>query len=331
MNPMPSNDGTLELIERGARRWATEHSSLVQTSPSGFTDALFDALRDQGWLPASAQELSEWSPSMLARVGRGLGGDAAAAFLPVLTHVVAGELLRQSTLFERAGLLATSPFWDFLREECPLTVECSHGRNSLRGKLSMVVHSDSAALLVVAARDREGNPAIAAVRVGADNVTLHEPHATLGLRGPIVRTVDFNSVTVDDLVCGDTAREIMESAALSLRWGAVGLLAGIVAKASAAAAEYAELRFQGGRRIAEHSAVGRLLQVAHGAARQFDGWLGGLDAQLINEAPLAEARAAALRATEAALQVFGGSGYICPSIAERCWRDARQAATLCSS
>lgn len=333
------SDGTLEVIERTAQRWASTRLAAFlpvdARAGSEFPDALLDELRQQGWLPASAEEMDAWSPRTMACLGQGLGHDAGAAFLSILTHVAAAHLLPGSVFptSESTPLLATSPFWDFSQVKSPVAVLTENGKMVLKGKLPMVVDAKAASLFVVPASNPKGDPVIAVVEPTKTGVVRREPRPTLGLRGPLVRTVEFDSVCIDDRALqGEAARKALANASQVLAWGTVGLLSGIAGTATQAATEYAKLRHQGGKPIAEHDAVARLLHAAQCAKRQLEIWLrchGEREALLTTL--LGEARRAALTATDAALQVFGGIGYTCPSVAERCWRDARQAAALCST
>jgi len=334
-----SSDGTLQAIEHTARRWAVTRFTAYRTAEAQtaleFPEPLFDELREQGWLPGSAQELGVWSPRMVAHLGEALGRDAGAAFLPILTHVVAAHLLPASqfpVLASRAAFLATSPFWDFSRVRSPVVMLSKGGRWVLEGRLPMVVVPKATSLMVVPASSPEGVPLIATAEPTSVGIVRGELRSTLGLRGAPVRSVEFRSVPVDACVAeGQVAKTALANASQVLVWGTVGLLSGIVGKASDAATDYANLRFQGGRRIVEHAAVAKLLDVVHRTKRQLELWLRHIDGCGSAVGPVDEAGVAARSATDAALQVFGGVGYICPSVAERCWRDARQAAALASA
>lgn len=333
-----SDEGTLDMIENAAQRWGMTRFDALWPSKSqvegAFDGMLYDELRDQGWLPASAEELQDWSARTVARLGRSLGHEAASAFLPVLAHVMAAFLL-PANQFPRGGrlapLFAMSPFWDFSFVRSPLSLHTSDGRKRLTGKLPMVIDANETSLIVVPASSREGEPAIVAVAPDTAGVIRHEPRPTLGLRGPCVRTIEFASVAVEECFAqGEETRRALAKASRILAFGSSGLLIGITRKATKEAAAYARLRVQGGKPIAEHGAVAKLLGVADSAARQLELWMSQLDDIDGSIVALDDARAAALTATDAAMQVFGGIGYICPGVPERCWRDARQAAALAS-
>ena len=332
------SDGTLQAIEQTARRWAATRFAAFQTGEARaaleFPESLFDELREHGWLPGSVEELSVWSPSVVAHLGQALGRDAGASFLPILTHVVAAHLLPASqltALASRTRLLATTPFWDFSRVRSPVAVLSKGGRLVLEGRLPMVVDGKGTSLMVVPASSPEGVPLIATAVPTSAGIVRGELRVTLGLRGAAVRSVEFHSVAVDCIAEEQESKTALANASQVLVWGTVGLLSGIVGKATEEAADYAKLRHQGGRRIVEHAAVAKLLDGADCAKRQLELWLSHIDGRASSSVPVEEARAAARGATDATLQVFGGIGYICPGIAECCWRDARQAAALASA
>ena len=104
--------------------------------------------------------------------------------------------------------------------------------------------------------------------------------------------------------------------------GLAAIAAGIARRAWALASAYAADRRQGGVPIAEHGAV-RALLAEIALAR--DAGAPALDAGASEAAALARklrAADAALAAATAAVQVFGGSGYMCETGAERLMRDA---------
>ena len=134
------------------------------------------------------------------------------------------------------------------------------------------------------------------------------------------------------LCYGEQARTTLEVANHWLGWGVGGSLTGIVTKALDQASDYVRVRWQGGRRIGAHAPVAALIRTAAASKQQLLLHLNELcESVALPPAPLDSARSLALVATDAALQAFGGLGYMCPGEAERCWRDARKAAALCSA
>jgi alkylation response protein AidB-like acyl-CoA dehydrogenase len=199
------------------------------------------------------------------------------------------------------------------------------------------VNGHAASFLVVPAQLPGGIPVICGVQLNQAGVIQSKSIPQLGLRGAAARNILFSSVVVTEgsFYCqGALATSTLQNAFGMLGWGVIGMLSGLIAKALAEAKDYAGLRMQGGRRIIDHRPVAELLSVACSAEDLLKSWVNQLgelgDSDTPPQPPLKEAGRTAIRATEATLQVFGGNGYICPGIAERCWRDARQAAALCS-
>ena len=327
-----------------ARRWARERFAPVQADLEQqwcpqLPQATIVEMAEQGWLPAHNDELSDWTLQTMARLGQALGEDAAAAFVSVLTHVVATHLSADMQLDEipselTSRMLATSPYWEFSKVTPSVQVEFTDNVARLSGSMRLVVNCDVATTLVVCARAPEGEPIICCVNSRTAGVNIGEPIPLLGLRGALARNVELTAVVVADkshLCRGEVAQKALESASNMLGWGVIGLLAGLVAKACEQARDYAGLRRQGGRRIIEHPPVAKLLEIVESSQDQLVLWLEQLDtSDTTPAAPLQLARKIARAATDAAMQTFGGVGYVCPGVAERCWRDARQAATLCS-
>ena len=290
-------------------------------------------------MPTPADGLDDWPALTLARLGEALGAEAAAAFAVVLTHVLALHLSTDLSLNQsqnRSGplLLATSPYWDFSSVAAPVRAERSGGEWFMKGHLPWVVNASRADFIVVPALTPDGNRVIGSISPAQPGVTVGKSLALLGLRGATAQNVELASVSVTEVAfsSGDkAARDSLERAYRVLGWGVVGLLSGIVTKSCEQASEYASLRIQGGRRIIDHSPVSKLVESIVFAKSQLSLWLDQLESAGDSSVPpLGQAGRIAKSATDAALQVFGGIGYICPGVAERTWRDARQAATLCS-
>ncbi len=336
---------SLELLQRTARRWARERFAPVQAElerqwcPELPDSVLYD-IGEQGWLPGSSEALGDWSPSMIATLGQALGAEAAAAFLTVLTHGLAAHLSAGSPLAEcrpesGSAVLAASPYWDFSNVPPCVKVEFAGGTASLGGSHPLVVNARRASRIIVPALSPDGELAICSVDPQTPGVGISAPIPVLGVRGASCRNIAFDAVALspENIVCrGGDARSSIEFANRWLGWGVVGMLTGIVAKACEQAGDYVELRMQGGRRIIEHPPVAKLIDTAVSARDELSLWLGQCcAADDPPPAPLRQACKRALTATDAAMQSFGGLGYMCPGTVERCWRDARQAATLGST
>ena len=296
-------------------------------------------LAELGYLPSPLGGLDDWTPLTIARLGEAMGADAPAAFAVIVTHVLAlhlsaGLSLNQSHTESNEGLLATSPYWDFSRVASSVRVEHIGGEWIANGHIPLVVNGNRSDFIVVPVVTPEGTPAICGISPAEPGVTIGESIALLGLRGASAQNIEFTSARVaESNFSGESvAAEItIKRAYQVLGWGVIGMLLGIVTKTCEQASEYASLRIQGGRRIIDHPPVSKLIESIVSAKQQLSLWLGQLETNGNSiRPPLEQARRSAKSATDAALQVFGGLGYICPSVAERCWRDARQAAALCS-
>lgn len=111
----------------------------------------------------------------------------------------------------------------------------------------------------------------------------------------------------------------------------LGLLAiqvGALRQALARALDYSALRFQGGDLIHRHAAVQALLGEARGALADAGGFLRAqsLDATAFGELLLARNRLqeSLSAGANAAMQVFGGIGYMRDTGIEKCFRDVNQ-------
>lgn len=341
---LASDSASVELLQRMALRWASERFSPVRAELERercpeLPDAVVRDMHEQGWLPSPREGFGDWSSLTIAKLGQALGKEAPAVFVPILTHVLALFLSANLRLGELdsendSPILATTPYWDFSKVATPARVDYVNGGWLLSGHVPLVVNGSIASIILVPALTLEGNRIICGVRPGQLGVSMSDSIPLLGLRGASVRNVDFASVSVaeDSLLCsGELTQATLEKAYLVLKWGVLGLLSGLVARAWQEAKGYASLRMQGGRRIIDHPPVAKLIEQVSLSQNLLNGWLEQSSADITElPAPLNEVGRSAILATDAALQVFGGSGYICPGVAERCWRDARQAATLCS-
>jgi alkylation response protein AidB-like acyl-CoA dehydrogenase len=338
-----ANDSkSLELMRRMSGRWARERfiavrGELERNWCAELPETLIQEIEAQGWFPEPSQGLGDWSPQTIARLGQALGEEAPAALASILTHGLAAQLTAGESSHILAGstLLATCPYWDFTKVVPDVRIEFARGDARLDGVFPMVINGNSASQIIVTACTPEHELAICSIGREHSGVRISEPVALIGLRGAPARHVELRSVLVsgERVLCrGESARATLEAANRWLGWGVVGLLTGIVTKALDQASDYVHVRWQGGRRIGEHAPVAKLIGTAAAAKQHLLLHLNELcQSAALPPAPLDHARRLALASTDAALQSFGGLGYMCPGEAERCWRDARQAAALCSA
>jgi alkylation response protein AidB-like acyl-CoA dehydrogenase len=341
---MNSHREWLRVIEQTARRWAAERYPRWSTELEGAwapetPTSLILELHSQGWLPTPAEVLGLGSPATVVTLGRALGERAAAAFVLVLTHVMAAKLWRQAGAGPTHDPgeclpIATGPYWDYSQVPALLSAQLTERGWLLTGRAPLVIGASLARYAVLPVQVSDTNRAVCVVDLRQPGVSLGEVVALLGLRGAAAHDVALSSVLIakENLVSeSDGAWAALNETYTLAKLGVLGLLAGLVNQAYVGAAEYAQLRMQGGCRIADHGAVNTLLQAIRSARDNLSYLLDLAQAEpSIATGQLGQARAMALGATDAALQVFGGMGYMCPADPERCWRDTRQAAALCS-
>jgi alkylation response protein AidB-like acyl-CoA dehydrogenase len=109
------------------------------------------------------------------------------------------------------------------------------------------------------------------------------------------------------------------------------MLLGILERLAGEAHAYSTIRRQGGRKIIDHAPVRRMLDAMTETTDLFAHWLQRLESCPDLDYSGVEIRRQALRASDYGLQIFGGGGYVCPSLSERCWRDVRQVVALCGN
>ncbi len=339
---MANDSKSLELMQRMSRRWASERFNAVRGELerewcAELPGTVIQEIEAQGWFPEPSQGLGDWSTQTIAWLGQALGEEAPAAFTSILTHGLAAQLTAGESSHIGLGstLLATCPYWDFSQVIPDVRIEFTRGDARLHGTFPMVINGSSASQIIVPACTPENEPAICSIDREHSGVSVGEPVALIGLRGAPARHVELRSVLVSGervLYRGERARMTLEAANRWLGWGVVGLLTGIVTKALDQASDYVSVRWQGGRRIGEHAPVAKLIGTAAAAKEHLLLYLNELcESSAPPPAPLDHARSLALAATDAALQAFGGLGYMCPGEVERCWRDARQAVAFCSA
>jgi len=328
-------------MRQSAGRWAKERGSrwasqLSASNDSSVLDAVMEDISDQGWLPASLDEWGDCPALTLCHLGRALAQEAPSLFLPILTNWIGLNLLSLRSRpndRERPGPMAASPYIDYSRTAAPVIASLRGQDWVLDGTVYWAINAQARRQLSVVARVPSGATALFGIGLPHTGCTLSEPLALLGLWGLPVRHVKLSSVVVGEgrLVAVDQeARQRLNEGYRAARWGTLGMLSGLSDCLLEQARAYAIVRIQGGRRIIDHPPVCQLIDTAQVVTESFHRWLDQLEQYPNSDCPLAEMRREGLRASDSALQVFGGTGYICPGLPERCWRDVRQAATLCS-
>lgn len=328
-------------MRQSAGRWARERGSrwAAQLSASPDGSVLAAAVEDigaQGWLPSSLDEWGERPAVILCHLGRELAQEAPGLFLPILANWIGLNLISlrsQPGDSEPAGPLATSPYIDYSQTKATVFASRRGKDWVLDGTMHWVINAQARSQLAVVANIPSGATALFRFCLPHTGCTSSEPLALLGLWGVPVRHVKLSSVVVGEgsLVSVDSmAQTRLNESYRTARWGTIGMLSGLSDCLLEQAKAYAVVRIQGGRRIIDHPPVHQLIDTAQCAAETLHRWLDYLEQHPDADCSLVEMRRESLLATDCALQVFGGNGYICPGLPERCWRDVRQAATLCS-
>src|ERR1700690_970616 len=199
---------SIELLQREARRWASSRFAPVraelerQWCPE-MPVVLIRELAEQGYLPVPTGGLDDWTPLMMARLGEAMGAEAPAAFVMIVTHVLALHLAADINLNEsHAGsnlpVLATSPYWDFSKVAAPLRAERQAGGWEIDGHIPLVVNGNRAGFIVVPAHTSQGTRVICGISPTQPGVTMGESVPLLGLRGASAQHIEFTSVAVTE-------------------------------------------------------------------------------------------------------------------------------------
>lgn len=223
-------------------------------------------------------------------------------------------------------LLAPGPLAPGVPELSPLLARAA----ALEGTLPFVIRPHASAPLLAFAEDGEGKTLLVCIRrLEPDWVTVVE---TLGLRGLGLVDVQFDVTSPTDFEVWASAvdRRRVTAQVWSRAIPTFAALAGsVLSQCEALAQSHAEVRWQAGKYIRDLPQVEEKLQLIrrHRAVTQL------IECGVPEDATraiglLATIRENLLEATDAGLQVLGGSGYVVGTGMERLWRDARQLAVL---
>ncbi len=331
-------------MQQVARRWASQHCAAWQSQQELSGDgkmpaSLMGDIFDQGWLPETLDDWGGATALILARLGEALAHNGTATFMLVLTHCLGLHLWGKhpehvASADIREGLIATNPYIDHSRIAPSVSAVQNGSGWILDGQVPWVVNFDHAHRLMVAASEASGQVALFNVSLPQVGCRGRRRLSAFGLCSTTIHHLELASVAVsqdDVIVRGGVALASLREGYRIIRWGALGLVTGLVSGLLDQAKTYSELRMQGGRRIIENAPVRQLIDTAQCAEAYLTQSLTQLESVPQLECPSAEARQRALLASDSAFQVFGGSAYVRPGLPERCWRDVRQAVTLGSS
>jgi alkylation response protein AidB-like acyl-CoA dehydrogenase len=166
-----------------------------------------------------------------------------------------------------------------------------------------------------------------------DGVTIDFFEDKMGIRGTLTSNLKVDTVVPDEAMLGEPGRGL-SLALRTLNVGRVTVAAqaiGIGLAAWRAASRYAMERYTFGQPIIDHQAIGfRLADVATElsaarmmlwqAARAYDQ---GRDIATLGAMAKLYASEVSHRAVDAAVQIYGGAGYVKPNPVERYYRDQR--------
>jgi alkylation response protein AidB-like acyl-CoA dehydrogenase len=243
-------------------------------------------------------------------------GDGGFAMCVLLCNAALASLAP-----EQAAAIPAYERWVLVPVRSETEVRISDG--ALRGHVASALGAHGADRLVLAVA---GGAQPATVDLAADTpgLTLEREEEQMGLRGAPAASITLTGVEYPFGATGSNGDggggSEPASALTLLRAGTASIARGIARRAYEMALDYAHERRQGGVAIIEHDAVSDML--------------GAMAVRLTSPAPAAAGAAQALAAkiaeTEAAVastndavQVFGGTGYMCETGIEKLMRDAK--------
>lgn len=330
----------LRVLEKELRGWVARRAQALsefERHPSelGLRDVLkelaslgYASLSTDGTTPGIDAN-GELAPTVVGELA--LGSPSTATLL--LTHYYAEALMGTEATLPAASPLAGSwlaacPYQSPAEGEPTLALP-SGPAGPLMGTASLVVGASVADRLVLLAEDPASSQVVVVVDTRCSEVS--EPVATLGLRGAVAADVRLERAPGDGFrVLGSTTNGAghVERARFALTKMAGRLVQSLLKEATRLAREHARARVQGGRCIIEHPQVMELLDrlelattLTNAAARNPDETGSTGDAlRLVGRS--------ARRGAEAAMQVFGGSGYMDDAPIGQLYRDILQASAL---
>lgn len=192
----------------------------------------------------------------------------------------------------------------------------------LRGRSPFAVNGPGAAVLVGLC----GGSVYSVSGGGAEGITVKPMEEQMGLRPAGIGTVEL-----EDFACDGTrgTEEVVRGTLSIVRLGSAAISLGLMRCAFFSASEYARGRYQGGDMIINHQKIrlmlaGMLSRYYAASAAMLQA--SGISAGWPDTAPCLgakiEATGKASLATEDAVQVFGGYGYMKEQGMERLMRDA---------
>jgi len=316
------------LLETAVRRFAERelvpHMDELNHYPDRpLPEGFLAGLGELGLLDAEPQTGIE----LLASALRELAYSAAAPAALVFAHALGQHLVTKAGR-NASGLCAypsygepQAPELRYVEDRDALVVD---------GTCQMVAGAPFAQTLVLPAFGA-GSTALLVLEPTTPGLEVGLPLLTLGMRGCPTADVSLSAVRVTADRFVRNAGPLLDGAHALFRGPATAIAAGVLARSTRTATEYARERYQGGRNIIDHQEVRRLLagmladeELCRSAVeRLIDGTAEPAATELF-----LRAKERAARATCDGVQLLGGYGYMEDYGQERCMRDAKQAEYL---
>lgn len=326
----------MSSLRQVSDRWSRERGPLWELrlcrNDAAATSEFLQEVSEQGWLPETLDDWGAEPITALTTVGRSLGKYVPSLFVPILAHSCGLALVGDEAVSLGAGLraLAACPYGQ--SPAMSGAIVCGSGASrSLGGQVGFLVNALDPRHLVLSAADAENMKGEASLVVELPlphpRCRLSSPFDTIGLSGVEVRHADLDQVLLSDcrtIARGNAAEEAVALATQVSRFGMTAIVGGMLQRGADAAREFAGLRRQGGKPIAQHGEISAMLSRIDAAVAYIESALTGADRhERLPHWPLI--RELAWDASDAIMQVFGGLGYMCPGLPESCWRNVRQA------
>ena len=337
-----SQDEELSAVIDSVERWLVDRAvpSLGPPEDSGeeIPDAIFvefmqlgvPTLTDPGD-DGSCEASAEQAAYVLAALGRhlpALGASTVAQWMATSFETTSSAPVSE-------GCWLGFPLFDELwAPEYALSLNRETHR--IEGDIPLVVNASLAEYLVLPVRIDGEVRDWCRISPTAPGVHLSDPVRTLGLRG--CRASDVHvEVARSHYQLGHLGTVPLPTApptrARLTPWAmGAGLCLGILESSAHLSQQYAGLRLQGGRPIANHDAIATLLaDLATDLATvsaALSTMLRGQNDEATELGLTINLRTATLRGTDMGIQALGGYGYLVPYRQERRYRDARQAGCI---
>jgi len=242
-------------------------------------------------------------------------GDGGFAMCTLLSNAALASIAP-----EQAAAIGAHERWVLVPVRCGIEVQISGG--ALQGHVASALGAHGADRLVLAVAGAQ--PATIDLAPDTPGLTSEREEDQMGLRGAPAASITLTAIQSLSAATGSDpdggGGSDVASALMLLRAGTASIARGIARHAYEMALDYAHERRQGGVAIIEHDAVADMLGAM--AVRLTSPTPTAAGATRALAAKIAETDAAVAGTTDA-VQVFGGSGYMCETGIEKLMRDAK--------